>query len=178
MPMQHVTENGNVYEHGKIQLPALPTTTRRSRKSARAEFRVRPAKAHQTACGTDATADGAAQPSGDAPHLGASSCSSRCDAPMPRFSRRNRHGRRSQWKPKPSFSSTAVPVTLSNGDITFYCPNCSCKLIVTERVPKQIACRKCNAQVTVPGKVSARPCRTPNRQPHFPAGRAGIVERS
>lgn len=57
-------------------------------------------------------------------------------------------------KPKPSFSSTTVPVTLSNGDITFYCPNCSCKLIVTERAAgKQIACRKCNAPVTVPGKV-------------------------
>lgn len=57
-------------------------------------------------------------------------------------------------KPKASFGSTTVPVTLSNGDITFFCPNCSCKLIVTERAAgKQIACRKCSVPVTVPGKV-------------------------
>ncbi len=57
-------------------------------------------------------------------------------------------------KPKSNFGSTTVPVTLSNGDITFFCPNCSCKLIVTERASgKQIACRKCGTPVTVPGKV-------------------------
>ncbi|HRR33465.1 MAG TPA: HEAT repeat domain-containing protein [Kiritimatiellia bacterium] len=57
-------------------------------------------------------------------------------------------------KPKAVFGNTTVPVTLSNGDITFFCPHCSCKLIVTERAAgKQIPCRKCNVPVIVPGKV-------------------------
>ncbi len=61
-------------------------------------------------------------------------------------------------KPQPGFGSTTVPVTLSNGDITFYCPNCSCKLIVTERAAgKKIPCRKCGVPVTVPTAASIPP---------------------
>jgi hypothetical protein len=61
-------------------------------------------------------------------------------------------------KPQSSFGSTTVPVTLSNGDITFFCPNCSCKLVVTERAAgKKIPCRKCHVQVTVPTAASIPP---------------------
>jgi hypothetical protein len=61
-------------------------------------------------------------------------------------------------KPQTNFGSTTVPVTLSNGDITFFCPNCSCKLIVTERAAgKKIPCRKCNMPVTVPTTGSIPP---------------------
>jgi len=61
-------------------------------------------------------------------------------------------------KPQSSFGSTTVPVTLSNGDITFFCPNCSCKLVVTERAAgKKIPCRKCHVQVTVPDAAPIPP---------------------
>ncbi|HRT28768.1 MAG TPA: hypothetical protein P5527_03150 [Kiritimatiellia bacterium] len=69
-------------------------------------------------------------------------------------------------KPPTNFGSTTVPVTLSNGDITFFCPNCSCKLVVTERAAgKKIPCRKCNVLITVP---SAAPI------PPDPAGRQTV----
>jgi transcription elongation factor Elf1 len=46
---------------------------------------------------------------------------------------------------------TTVPVTLANGDITFFCPRCSSKLVVTERAAgKQIPCRSCGTPITVP----------------------------
>lgn len=53
---------------------------------------------------------------------------------------------------KPKTFGTTVPVTLMNGDITFFCPGCSSKLVVTERAAgKQIPCRACGTAVTVPG---------------------------
>lgn len=53
--------------------------------------------------------------------------------------------------------STTVPITLANGDITFPCTNCGCKLIVTERAAgKQIPCRRCGEPVIVP-EVSLPP---------------------
>jgi DNA-directed RNA polymerase subunit M/transcription elongation factor TFIIS len=52
---------------------------------------------------------------------------------------------------KPKALGTTVPVTLANGDITFFCPRCDSKLVVTERAAgKQIPCRSCGSPIKVP----------------------------
>jgi DNA-directed RNA polymerase subunit RPC12/RpoP len=59
---------------------------------------------------------------------------------------------------KPKTFGTTVPVTLANGDFTFFCPSCNAKLIVTERAAgKQIPCRSCSAPVTVPTTADIPP---------------------
>ena len=55
---------------------------------------------------------------------------------------------------KPKTLGTTVPIAIKNGDITFFCPQCKTKLVISERAAgKQISCRGCGSPITVPSST-------------------------
>lgn len=50
--------------------------------------------------------------------------------------------------------ATTIPISFANGDITFQCSSCGCKLVVTDRAAgREIPCWRCQNPVTVPSST-------------------------